>query len=267
MHFVDDTIFEDFPKWGFDKQKNYTTYYRLLVSRFVPEGIEKCLILDVDALVVCDIRELFAIDLGECIVAAVDHPAPTDSNVCAESLILHSKDGESFDIKKKLPYYICAGLMLLNMPLYRVNNIESQCLDFLRHYIPVHPEQDALNVVLNGKIMILPEEYGFLLANVYVKGYETYIHKLPYAKIVHYNARAKPWNTPAQNLKSHSKFIIRYPYYKQWWAYALQTPIFSTELKKIKTTHYNPFSFCLALIIFVLKFTEKYYIRPFAKKI
>lgn len=278
IHCVDESMFIGMCKWGFEKQKNYSTYYRLTLSHIIPQDIEKCLYLDVDMLVLCDLRELFAIDLGGCIAGVNEAGIPNDLR--PESLILESIKEQNvdsgFDIgKKHIPYYFCAGLMLLNMPLYRVNNIESQCLEFLKTYKPLYLDQDALNVVLNGRTKILPPEYG--LALHYLCGISntqsiqeyvnTYMQILPYTKIAHYNACAKPWRTPAQNIKSHKKLVIFHPYYKQWWDIALQTPVFNTELKKIKTTHYNPFSFCLALIIFILKFTEKYYIRPFAKKI
>ncbi|WP_334094423.1 glycosyltransferase family 8 protein [Helicobacter typhlonius] len=269
IHIVDDSIFAHFPKWGFEKQKNYIAYYRILLSRFVPEEIERCLYIDVDALILCDIREIFAMDLGEYIAAAVNSPLPKGANARIEPFILQSvsKNGEGFDMRKNLSCYFCSGFMLFNMSLYRANHIETQCFEFLQHYIPQCPDQDALNVALNEKILILPEEYGFLLGHIYNKGFEAYTQILPNAKIVHYNNYAKPWRTPAQNIQSHSKFVLFYPYYQRWWDIASQAPTFNKELKRIKIMHYNPLAFCVALIVFVFKPVEKNFIRPFVRKI
>ncbi|MCX2716886.1 glycosyltransferase family 8 protein [Helicobacter sp. MIT 21-1697] len=265
IHFVDESAFVGVPKWGFEKEQNYCAYYRLILSQYIPQDVAKCLYLDVDMLVLCDVRELFAIDLGECI-AGVNEAYPANNILRDESFILEStsahKDSVGFDIgKAHIPYYFCSGLMLLNMPLYRANNIESQCLAFLKAYVPLCADQDALNVALNGKIKILPPEYGlamhFLchldnnkLSQDYTKDY---FEILPLTKIAHYNACAKPWKSPKEHITSHNKLVFFHPYYKQWWDIALQTPLFAQELKGIQKAHKDYIAIGLALMYFACK--------------
>ena len=66
IHTLDDSVFHSSIAWGFEYEhsKNYLAYYRLLLARILPQNATKCLYLDTDTLVLCDVRELFALDLG-----------------------------------------------------------------------------------------------------------------------------------------------------------------------------------------------------------
>lgn len=254
VHFVDESIFHGMPKWGFEATKNYSAYYRLALCRFIPADVVKCLYIDVDMLVMCDIRELFAIDLGECLAGVNSGHNFKDSRT---NWILKAVDkhGSDFDLSS-LPYYFCSGLMLLNMPLYRANNIESKCIEFLKTYKPICADQDALNVVLSGKIKILPAEYGVLThffcdfdQRKNKEQMEAFKQLIPLTKIAHVNGCTKPWFSPSQNIKSHDKKIVLFhPHYDSWWEIALQTPAFKEELACIKQTHRDYISIILAFI-------------------
>lgn len=70
IHIIDEKEFEHFPKSG-AAYKTYIPYYRLKAPFFV-EDLQKCLYLDSDMLCLCDIRELFAIDLKDKILAVIN---------------------------------------------------------------------------------------------------------------------------------------------------------------------------------------------------
>lgn len=67
VYFLGDEDFEGLPKLN----GNYLTYFRLKIANVLPQEIQKCLYLDVDMLCLSDIREIFSIDLGGKICAAV----------------------------------------------------------------------------------------------------------------------------------------------------------------------------------------------------
>lgn len=70
VHIMQEFDFKQFPKCG-AAHSNYLPYYRLKMDAFLNREVEKCLYLDSDMLCLFDIRELFALDLSDKIVAAV----------------------------------------------------------------------------------------------------------------------------------------------------------------------------------------------------
>lgn len=70
VHIMQECDFKRFPKCG-AAHSNYLPYYRLKMDAFLDREVEKCLYLDSDMLCLFDIRELFALDLSDKIVAAV----------------------------------------------------------------------------------------------------------------------------------------------------------------------------------------------------
>ncbi len=70
VHIMQEFDFKQFPKCG-AAHSNYLPYYRLKMDAFLNREVEKCLYLDSDMLCLFDIRELFALDLSDKVVAAV----------------------------------------------------------------------------------------------------------------------------------------------------------------------------------------------------
>ena len=64
---VSDKEFQNYPTL----HGTYTTYLRLKVASILPKDIAKCLYLDVDLFVLSDVREIFALNLGDNLLAAV----------------------------------------------------------------------------------------------------------------------------------------------------------------------------------------------------
>lgn len=50
------------------------TYYRLIAAEILPEAYDKCIYLDIDTIVNCDISELYNIDLKDNYIAGVKGP-------------------------------------------------------------------------------------------------------------------------------------------------------------------------------------------------
>lgn len=67
IHICDDSVFEGMPKWC----GNYSAYYRLFIAQFMPKDLKMCLYLDIDMLVLKDLRELFVLNLGDKVIGAI----------------------------------------------------------------------------------------------------------------------------------------------------------------------------------------------------
>lgn len=240
LHYVNQSVFEGLNKWGFEKKQNYLTYYRLLLKHFLPKDLKICLYLDVDMLVVRDLRELFTIDLGDNFAGVV-----LDS-IFIKRHIIPSKNAQYQDIILNPNWQFNGGFLLINLQLWRSENIEQKALNFLQNYNPRFLDQDTLNVLFGDKTFKLGLEWNFVIFstsnNAVFKGenekytvrYTRDEHNLALKnlKIIHYNTSLKPWKILIQDKKCMQNLHNQRIY--KWWEYALKTPIFNTDIKMLK---------------------------------
>lgn len=235
-------MFEGLNKWGFERKQNYLTYYRLLLERFLPKDLDKCLYLDVDMLVVGDLRELFTIDLGDNFAGVV-----LESGFVGTHTIPSKNSSFPFqDIILTPTGYFNAGFIFVNLQAWRSGKIEQKALEFLQNYNPIYLDQDTLNVLFGENTLKLGLEWNFDVAltreNAIFKGenkeytirYTRAEHEnaLKNLKIIHYNTGSKPWKSLIKKKKCkqnlHNERICK------WWKYALQTPIFGLDIKMLR---------------------------------
>lgn len=172
-------------------------YYRLLLSRILPNNIHKILYLDADIIVRHDLSELWDTDITNYALAAV-----TDQNRIKESC-------ERLGYDSKLGYFN-SGVVLFNIDYFRTHNITDELIEFIK-FNPeklLCPDQDALNFVLKDNKLMLPVKYNVQ---------ENFYHDPPSLKlttelresindpfILHFSTNYKPWNKkchhPLRNL-------------------------------------------------------------------
>jgi len=146
---------------------------------------------------------------------------------------------------------IAAGILVYNLKKMREDNVVQLIMKTFEDYkdIITQPEQDILNISLNGRIDFLPIRYCFctymynLFRNKYkmnlkVKGglinywFKLYKKNLKYDKhyneedlmaafakpaIIHYAARTKPWNTVWTKRKfDWLCYLMKTPFWKQY---------------------------------------------------
>lgn len=160
-------------------------WYRIFLDQLLPEEVETVLYLDADTLIASSIDELFQIPLENMAICA-------------------AKDQQNFIIATKqrigLPQqqtYVCSGVLLMNLSYWREHHIAQQILDWAianAHRLGC-PDQDAINVVLREKTVVLPAKWGIIARNfLYDAFYQTeeaaeaYHHPC----IIHY-AGCAPW--------------------------------------------------------------------------
>ena len=171
FHKIDDSRFE---KFGLTIEHiTKETYFRYMIAEVLP-NIDYVLYLDGDTIVNGDISELFDTDLTNCYCAGV-------SDIYIESV----------GYKKMLGIdglYINAGVILFNLDEMRRTNIAEKLFKLTSENNFKYQDQDAINVVFNGKIKELDCIYNFKRAHQ-----KAFPEKVPSAKIVHYVGPNKPW--------------------------------------------------------------------------
>lgn len=227
IHICDDTLFSGLPRLN----GNYLTYFRFFIPRFVTKNCAVCLYLDIDMLVVGDLRELFALDMGEKCVGVV-------SDYAHNSVKLRPKNANLKDIYFTGTYFN-AGFMLLNLHAWEQNRITERCFEVMANYHLSAHDQDTLNAVIVANQRIkLPFAFN-LLVRAYIcaicKG-ESMRYKFDFTRsamnlalknpvVWHFAGNYKPWsNAWIMNEKGRILSAI-------WWEVALKTPQFGDILQ------------------------------------
>lgn len=189
-------------------QKNTTdhismeTYYRFLIGDILPE-YEKVLYLDCDTVILSDVAELFATDLGSCAIgAAIDPEIPgqrRDDPSLATYMrdVLHMEDDDP---------YLQAGVLVLNLPgMNKLHSVDEWlCLAGERRYR--YNDQDILNKECKGHLHLLPLSWNTVVncndrrLPIIERGphpvLNAYLEARKNPKLVHYAGFEKPWDAP-----------------------------------------------------------------------
>ncbi|MDO4503644.1 MAG: glycosyltransferase family 8 protein [Clostridia bacterium] len=150
---------------GDDFKKDWTSdwppsmYYRLKAAS-VLRGIDKCIYIDGDTLIVKDLSELFNINLGDNYLGGV---------LDAMSYRKFPDDSSTEDCKN----YINSGVALINLKKIREDKKEKELLQKVQENTQHNkfglPDQDIWNIVFKDKIKLLPIKYNFM-TNLFMVG-------------------------------------------------------------------------------------------------
>ncbi|EAL2420710.1 glycosyltransferase family 8 protein [Campylobacter jejuni] len=257
--------FLECPKWS--NHDNYLCYYKIKMAGILPKYISKCLFLDIDMLVLCDLREIFTLNLENKIAAVT----PDCSNAYKNRFVKAINSDEILNFSY-IHSYFNVGFMLINLHEWRKHKIEQRALMFLKKYIPRVPEQDTLNFVIGDRTVKIPPKWNFFISHflhdrcgwnnrfrdesfdyIYDYSYNDYVYSLADIKVIHFTYGVpKPWESLYKDLDFRfcPKF---YPYYDEWWLYAEQTYIFGDIIKSEKEDDLQQYSFALSKKLSVLE--------------
>ena len=169
-----------------------STYYRLFSSSILPTDIHRILYLDSDMIINGSINDLYATDIKGYAVAGITNPM-TEKQMRRINKYLDASD-----------VYINGGVLLINLDYWRSHRVESAFVDFIEkdpQWI-LFVDQDVLNVVLKGKIKLLPIKYNFQYKFIYEDKYLNKLLKNQYGElrearedpvVVHFTGPDKPW--------------------------------------------------------------------------
>lgn len=171
-----------------DKHISRATYGRLFLPHILDKYIDKCLYLDGDTIIMDDILKLNDVSFFSFPIAAVN-----------DFYLSHNKDLSPNESSR----YFNAGIILLNLPLWRLDNLTEKILCYARNYPEklVYWDQDAMNAVLYNKWYQLPLRWNHQIH------FNDYLNHLPDGgkasemkvamanpAIVHFVGPEKPWH-------------------------------------------------------------------------
>lgn len=173
--------------------------FRLLLPELLPE-LDTVLYLDCDIIARKDMSELFrTTDLGDNYLAAV-YEAPIEDQASRITELGCSPQS-----------YFNSGVLIMNLRKMREDGVSSKLLDACRKDYMEFPDQDALNVVCQGKVLPLSPLYNGI-RTFYIPKYmkefsDMYSDYLWYEVDSHANIHytgGKPWDG----------FTVKFA---QWW--------------------------------------------------
>jgi len=193
------------------------TYYRLQLPSLLPE-VNKCIYIDVDAIVEDDLSELFRTSIDDKYIAGVRAPGYYYPEA-------HRKNHED-EIGIPIDEYINAGVLLMNLAKMRKDNLEEIFNELMNKKFSSQ-DQDILNVACHGKIRHLPFKYNVMTKYKVLNEREYSVNpgiKMCFTvdewntgrlkpAIIHYADKRKPWT------------YLGVDYAENWWKYALKTDL------------------------------------------
>ncbi len=188
------------------------TIYRFLLPQILSPEIKKLIYLDADIIVTLDLNELWQIDLGEKILAAVPEILSYETResmnyafmLCAEGLVAPED-------------YFNGGVLLINPNLFRAE--ENAIKEGLRFHFqnPKYQQyfdQDILNYCFAARALKLPAKFNrFVL-------YARRDEEPPSKKIYHYSGGSFGYGLT---------FDPRDPFNRLWMKYFVKSPWFNEE--------------------------------------
>lgn len=129
-------------------------YARLFLGSLLPLDVRQVLYLDCDTLVCSSLNELWETKLGSSLVAGVQD---TVDKYFSRIIGMGSH-----------MFYINSGVVLINLQLWRQENLEKSFMDFIGRFkgaVP-HHDQGVINGVVGERRVVLPLKFN-VMSNVY----------------------------------------------------------------------------------------------------
>lgn len=212
FHVVNDLFFIEnrAPIW----RGNYQAYFRYFVSDFVGEEVNVALYLDIDMLVLDDIRKLWVVDIDQKVMMVARLPAVFKA--------------DEFN----------SGFIFFNVKRWRKEGWKYKCLEYTKKNKAL--DQDTLNrVVKREQIMIVSQRWDYCFQTYQsdselLLSFDKKEDLLKNLKIIHY-IRPKPWgNIMDWFYRSRGRCLKYQGIIDLWWDNALRTPLYSSELFDLK---------------------------------
>ena len=175
-------------------------YYRLLIpDLLLGESVQKAIYLDCDLILNADISELWNIELGRNVLAAV---AETNEGCRYVSSPRALRLYKELGIPEKNKYFN-SGVLVMNLEEWRKRNITAKVCNYLteNHEQVIYHDQDGLNAILWDSWLELPTDWN-VMSYLFITEHkhqvinmekETVEQLRRNPKIVHFTGWKKPW--------------------------------------------------------------------------
>ena len=184
---VEDSRFSGLPLWG---RMPVSTYLKLLVPDLLPGHVERAIWLDCDLVALGDLSRLWeSASEGRHLLAVQDQVVP----------FVSSRDGVAGYRELGLPgeaKYFNAGVMVIDLALWRRDDIPGRVLEHLRRYRErvVFWDQEGLNAVLAGRWAELDARWNYnVSAGLHRRRRTPGTSPDGQPWVVHFTGNLKPW--------------------------------------------------------------------------
>lgn len=203
INFLDPKAFLALPTNGHITQ---ATYYRLIIPLAIKDLAKRVLYLDSDITCLSSMEELLKYDFsGQCAAVISD----IDAMVAKRAPKLKLSGGKYFN----------AGFLFINIEEWNRQNISIEALNLFAGPLgeTAYLDQDALNIVLEGKADFLPRKWNYLYDVTFMND------ELEYPIIfLHYVGRVKPWKVFCRHMTR--KHYIESATQSPWAAVSIEDP-------------------------------------------
>lgn len=208
-----------------DKRFGGETVTRIFLMELLPD-YDKVLNLDSDMIVCADVAELYATDITDYYMAAVQDFLVYKHYHLYESEYFNRKFVHNVLKLDRIEQYCNGGLFLLNLGKIRENFTSRQIAQGITEKNFNYFEQDAFNFFFRNKVKYLDASWNWQftangsLQNTFGQYYDPSGYKdkfyaaAKHPKIIHYVADCKPWSQPKSELAS------------LWWNCAQNSPFY-----------------------------------------
>ena len=187
---IDNEMFSEYLAIKTHSYISIPTYYRLKLPTLLP-NVEKIIYFDCDIVVNTSLRELFQVDMGDCVVVGVH-------------------DLKKSAVKKNSTY-VNAGMLIFDIKKMAEMGVEKQFADWTREHFETIKlgDQEIINEVLKGKIKVVEDEWNVQSSN--------FVNRSSYTnapKIIHFVSKNKPWHL--SSFSYHKDYYFKYLQLTQW---------------------------------------------------
>jgi lipopolysaccharide biosynthesis glycosyltransferase len=184
VHLIDPAIFKEFAHFTESSYYSPSIFTRLLIPAVLQGTVDRVLYLDADILCVGRVDELVELDIRDTVAVVVpDAEATTARRTVALNL--------------KQPKYFNSGVMYMNVDLWMANRITESTIDAIlkdgKNFR--FPDQDALNVVLDGRAIFIDKKWNYLYGLIGdLDADKRKMNIVGDAVFIHFAGAVKPWN-------------------------------------------------------------------------
>lgn len=179
VYLIDNEKFKSLPLPS--KGWSSAIYFRLIIISYLAEkGIDKLLYLDADIICKGDLSYL-------------------DMLAFDENIFLYAVKDKFRSHKKELPMdmskYFNSGFLYMSVKKLAEHNIPNQVIELVSHSNFSHPDQDALNILLNTKLVNISENFNYMFSLDWYIGKKSDIPKISSEVVfIHFVGLTKPFH-------------------------------------------------------------------------
>ncbi|WP_047608266.1 glycosyltransferase family 8 protein [Rahnella aquatilis] len=210
-----ESAFTDLPLMGRYPQ---AIYYRLFTPYILSDVTSKLLYLDADTLCLGSYKELNEMDISPYTLAAVNDTQRARNKLCSQLNLVKGN-------------YFNSGFLYINIPQWLEKNTTERIIRTLslQGNDFKFPDQDALNIVLEHEVLLLPKKYNFVCDIILNKvGNKVDIPKDTI--LIHYTGKCKPWHL--WGMGELADIYDQYYAQSPWHAVPHDVPVSYKEMKR-----------------------------------